>query len=115
MIDKLKLVLSILLLIVGIAGFYLLADKPLVVQILAFIAGLVASLFVMWTSDSGKNILKFVNESISEAKKVVWPTRKETIQTTVAVFVMVFVMAVFLAMVDVGFAYMVQWIMGRSA
>lgn len=115
MIDKIKLVLSALLLAAGIAGFYLLADKALVLRILAVLAGFVAAVAVLWTTVQGQTSLRFIGESIAEAKKVVWPTRKETIQTTVAVFLLVLVMAAFLAMVDVGFAYMVQWLMGRSA
>jgi preprotein translocase subunit SecE len=112
MIDKIKLVLSALLLVAGIAGFYVLADKALVLRILAILAGLAAAIAVLWTTPQG---LGFVGESVAEAKKVVWPTRKETIQTTVAVFILVVIVAAFLAVVDIGFAYMVQWLMGRSA
>lgn len=115
MIDKIKLVLSVLLLAAGIAGFYVLADKALVLRILAVLAGAGAAIAVLWTTSLGQAWLGFIGESVSEAKKVVWPTRKETIQTTVAVFVLVIVMAAFLAVVDIGFAYMVQWLMGRSA
>ena len=115
MIDKVKLVLSVLLVVAGIAGFYLLADKALVVRILVFLAGLAAAVALFRTTPAGQNALTFTGEAIAEAKRVVWPTRKETIQTTIAVFVLVMIMAAFLAVVDVGFAYMVQWLMGRSA
>jgi len=115
MIDKIKLVLSALLVAAGIAGFYLLADKALVLRILAVMAGIVAAIAVFRTTPVGQSALGFVGEAVAEAKRVVWPTRKETIQTTIAVFVLVLVMAVFLAVVDIGFAYMVQWLMGRSA
>lgn len=115
MMDKLKLVVSLLLVAAGIAGFYLLEDKALVLRILAVMAGIAVGLAVMWTSLLGKSALGFVGDSVAEAKRVVWPTRKETIQTTIAVFVLVLIMAAFLAVVDIGFAYMVQWLMGRSA
>ena len=115
MIDKFKLVLSALLLAAGIAGFYLLADKALVLRILAILAGIVAAIAVLWTTPQGQVALGFLSESVAEAKRVVWPTRKETIQTTVAVFILVAIVAAFLAVVDIGFAYMVQWLMGRSA
>jgi preprotein translocase subunit SecE len=115
MIDKIKLVLSALLLATGIAGFYVLADKALVLRILAVLAGAGAAVGVLWTTSLGQAGLGFIGESIAEAKKVVWPTRKDTIQTTLAVFVLVVVVAAFLAVVDIGFAYMVQWLMGRSA
>jgi preprotein translocase subunit SecE len=115
MVDKIKLVLSALLVAAGIAGFYLLADKALVLRILTVLAGVAVAIVVFRTTPTGQKTLAFVGEAVAEAKRVVWPTRKETIQTTVAVFVLVVIMAAFLAIVDVGFAYMVQWLMGRSA
>jgi len=115
MIDKIKLVLSALLLAAGIAGFYLLADSALVLRILAILAGVAVAIAVLWTTPQGQAALSFFGESIAEAKRVVWPTRKETIQTTIAVFILVAIVAAFLAVVDIGFAYMVQWLMGRSA
>jgi preprotein translocase subunit SecE len=48
-----------------------------------------------------------------EAKKVVWPTRKETVQMTLVVFVVVVLMAIFLALVDIGFTYIVNLVLGR--
>jgi preprotein translocase subunit SecE len=115
MIDKIKLVLSVLLLAAGIAGFYLLADKALVLRILAILAGAAAAIAVLWTTPQGQTAMGFFSESIAEAKRVVWPTRKETIQTAIAVFILVAIVAAFLAVVDIGFVYMVQWLMGRSA
>ena len=88
MIEKIKLVLSALLLAAGIAGFYVLADKALVLRILAILAGLGAAIAVLWTTSLGQTAFGFVGESINEAKRVVWPTRKETIQTALAVFVL---------------------------
>jgi len=115
MVNKIKLLVAFLLLIAGIAGFYLLADKPTVVRILAVLAGLGASIAVLWTTPIGQQSLSFIGEAVVEARKVVWPTRKETIQTTLVVFVLVVVMAAFLAVVDIGFAFMVRWLMGRGA
>ncbi len=114
MVNKIKLLVAFLLLVAGIAGFYLLADKATVLRILAVLAGLGASIAVLWTTPVGQQSLGFIGESVVEARKVVWPTRKETIQTTTVVFVLVVIMAAFLAVVDIGFAYMVQWLMGRA-
>lgn len=115
MVNKIKLLVAGLLLIAGIAGFYLLADSPTVVRILAVLAGLGASIAVLWTTPVGQQSLGFIGEAVVEARKVVWPTRKETIQTTLVVFALVVVMAAFLAVVDIGFAFMVQKLMGRGA
>ena len=61
---------------------------------------LLAGAAVAWFSEPGKQFLVFAGESWTEVKKVVWPTRKETMQTTAAVFAFVVVMAVFLWMSD---------------
>jgi preprotein translocase subunit SecE len=115
MVNKIKLLLSALLVVAGIAGFYLLADKPTIVRILVVLAGVVASIMMLWTAPIGQQALSFIGDAVAESRKVVWPTRKETIQTTMVVFVLVLIMAAFLAVVDIGFAFMVQWLMGRSA
>jgi preprotein translocase subunit SecE len=114
MVNKIKLLVAFLLLVAGIAGYYLLADKAIVLRILAVLAGLGASVAVLWATPVGQQSLGFIGESVIEARKVVWPTRKETMQTTMVVFVLVVIMAAFLAVVDIGFAFMVQWLMGRA-
>ncbi len=69
---------------------------------------------VAWTSAQGKQFYAFAQESITETKKVVWPTRKETAQTTGIVFLFVVVMALFLWLVDAGLLWLVKLLMGRS-
>lgn len=115
MVDRIKLVLSMLLVAAGVAGFYLLADKALVLRILAVIAGVVAGAVLFRTIPVGQKAFSFFGDSVAEAKRVVWPTRKETIQTTMIVFVLVVLMAAFLAIVDAGFSQMIQFILGRGA
>ena len=98
--DKVKLGLAVVLIGAGIYGYYWLAESPLVLRIVAVIAGFVAGAVVAWLSEPGRQFIGFAVESWAEVKKVVWPTRKETIQTTAAVFAFVVVMAVFLWITD---------------
>ncbi|GDX55478.1 protein translocase subunit SecE [Methylophilaceae bacterium] len=114
MTDKLKIVFSFLLFVAGIVGFYLLSDQVLVLRILVILIGLVLAGVVFWKTVLGQKTFGFINESIVEAKRVVWPTRKETIQMTITVFVLVAVMAVFLGLVDITFSYMINWLLGRG-
>src|SRR5687768_6130093 len=100
MIDKVKLGGSALLVALSIWGYYALGESPLIVRILAVIGGLLAAAVVAWWSEPGRQFAVFAGESLDEVKKVVWPTRKETIQTTAAVFAFVVVMAVFLWLTD---------------
>ena len=100
MIDKIKLAVAVALVAAGIWGYYLLAEQALVLRVLAVMAGMAAAVVVAWTSEPGKQFVVFAAESAAEVKKVVWPTRKETVQTTAAVFAFVVVMAVFLWISD---------------
>ena len=100
MIDKVKLGIAIALVAAGIWGYYLLGEQALVLRVLAVMAGVAAAAVVAWTSAPGRQFVVFAAESVAEVKKVVWPTRKETMQTTAAVFAFVVVMAVFLWISD---------------
>jgi preprotein translocase subunit SecE len=100
MIDKVKLVAAAAIVALGVWGYYWLADSPLVLRVLAVVAGLLVAGAVAWWSEPGKQFAVFAGESVAEVKKVVWPTRKETMQTTAAVFAFVVVMAVFLWISD---------------
>ena len=100
MLDKIKLAVAVVLVGVGIWGYYWLADSPIVLRILAVAAGIFAGAAVAWFTDPGRQFAVFAVEAVAETKKVVWPTRKETIQTTGAVFAFVVVMAIFLWVSD---------------
>ena len=100
MTDKIKLAFAVALVAAGIWGYYLLGEQALVLRILAVLGGIAAAVVVAWTSAPGKEFALFASEAVGEVKKVVWPTRKETMQTTAAVFAFVVVMAVFLWISD---------------
>ena len=106
-LDIVKLVIAAALVVAGIAGYYLLADSMLILRILSVIAGFAAGVAVAWFTAPGREFAVYAGESIVEVKKVVWPTRKETMQTTAAVFGFVVVMAVFLWLTDKG----LEWVL----
>ncbi|MBH9554381.1 preprotein translocase subunit SecE [Inhella gelatinilytica] len=98
--DKAKLAAAALLVIGGLTAYYLLAAKGALVQwggLLALLAGAVALFF---TSETGRSLIGFGRDSVREVKKVVWPTRKESLQMTGYVFAFVVVMALFLWLTD---------------
>jgi preprotein translocase subunit SecE len=100
MADKLKFLAALLLLIAGIAGFYLLGEQPMILRVLSVLAGLGGGAAVAWFTEPGQRFFAFGKESVAEIKKVVWPSRKETLQTTGAVFAFVLVMAIVLWITD---------------
>ena len=100
MADKLKFALALILIAAGVAGFYLLSEQVLVLRVLAVLAGVIAGAAVAWFTEPGRRFAVFLKETIIETKKVVWPTRKETMQMTGIVFAFVLAMAVFLWLTD---------------
>jgi preprotein translocase subunit SecE len=114
MADKIKLAVAFLMVALGIAGFYLLSDSPTVVRVLSVLAGLGLAAFVAYLSEPGKAFYAFCQESVAEARKVVWPTRKEAVQMTGMVVLFVLVMAIFLWLVDSSLFWLVKLVMGRS-
>ena len=114
MADKIKIAVAVALLVAGIAAFYYWSESYTIVRVLAVIGGAVAGAVVFLTTAPGKEFFAYAQESIDEAKRVVWPTRKETVQTTLVVFAFVFVMAMFLWMVDAGLLWAVRQLMGQG-
>ena len=99
-IDIAKFAISALLVACGIAGYYWLGDSALVLRVLAVAAGLLAGAALAAYTAPGREFTVYAQEAVVEVKKVVWPTRKETVQTTAAVFAFVVVMALFLWISD---------------
>lgn len=98
--DKAKLAAVAALVVASIAGFYLLNKQGSLAQWGVLIVGLVAAAGVFLVSEPGKQFVGFARDAWREVKKVVWPTRKETVQMTAYVFVFVVVMALFLWLTD---------------
>ena len=115
MADKIKLGLAVLLIVAGIAGFYWLKDNAAILRVASVLAGLVAAALVAWTTAPGREFFVFAQESVVETKKVVWPSRKETVQTTGMVLAFVLVMAIFLWIVDALLVWGVKFLMGPGA
>ncbi|HXZ97703.1 MAG TPA: preprotein translocase subunit SecE [Burkholderiales bacterium] len=114
MADKIKLLVALLSVAAGIAGYYYLADSATIIRIAPILAGLVLAVVLTWFTAPGKQFYGFSQEAVEETKKVVWPTRKETFQITGIVMLFVVVMALFLWMVDAGLLWIVHFLMGRS-
>jgi preprotein translocase subunit SecE len=114
MADKIKLLVAFLLVVAGIAGYYYLYDSAAVVRLASVLAGLLSAAAVAWTSEAGKRFFAFGKDSVAEAKRVVWPTRKETLQTTGVVIVFAIIMALFLWAVDSSLMFAINMLMKRG-
>jgi len=98
--DKAKLAVAGLLVVGAVVAFYMLGQQGLWVRIAALIVLLIIATATFFTSEPGKQLIAYGNDSAREVKKVVWPTRKEALQMTGYVFAFVVLMALFLWLTD---------------
>jgi preprotein translocase subunit SecE len=98
--DKAKLAMAGLLVVGAVVAYYLLGQQDLWVRIAALVVLLIVAVATFFTSEPGRQLIAYGQDSIREVRKVVWPTRKEAMQMTAYVFAFVVVMALFLWLTD---------------
>jgi preprotein translocase subunit SecE len=114
MAERIKIAIAALIAASGLFAYYWQADKATVVRVGILLAAFAVAIAVMWFTNAGRTFAVFSRESWEEAKRVVWPTRKETLQTTGVVFVFVFTMALFMWVVDAGLLWITQKLLGSG-
>jgi preprotein translocase subunit SecE len=112
--DNAKLVVAILLVLGGIAAFYVLSARADWMRWLAVVAGVALAIIVFGSSARGQAFWEFVVESRVELRKVVWPTRQETGMTTLAVFLFVIVAGTFFWVLDVFLSWATRMLTGQG-
>ncbi len=102
--------LSILVVIGSLVVFYLdpLTLTTTLYKVLVLLVGLVIAGLIFFKTPQGKRLAAFTKETKIELRKVVWPTRDETVKTTGMIMVAVVIVAIFLWIVDAFFSWMVQ-------
>jgi preprotein translocase subunit SecE len=100
MMDKVKLGLAILLVIGGIVGFYWFADQALLYRVLGLLVIFGIAVAIAVTTELGQSIVNFGRSATMEMRKTVWPTRKETTQTTLIVVAFVTILGIAIWIID---------------
>ena len=112
--DTLKWLAAVLLLGSAVAAFYYYGEESLLVRVIGLLVVGGAATAIAFTTDKGKVTWEFMRDSRTEVRKVVWPTRKETTQTTLVVMGVVTLVGIFLWMVDGVLAWLVRLLLGRG-
>lgn len=110
--DTHKLVSAVLILLLAVLAFYYFADYLIVVRVIGLLLAAGVAVAIASQTEQGGNLLGFVRESRAELRKVVWPTRAETVQTSLAVVVMVILMGIFLWLLDMFLLWIVRLLTG---
>jgi len=100
------MILAGLIVVLALVAYYALASQGMVVRLGALFGGIAVAVVLAIVSADGKRFVAYARDSVTEVKKVVWPTRKETTQMTLVVFGFVVIMAIFLWMAD----KLIEWV-----
>jgi len=113
-LDTAKLVAAALLLVAGIFGFYYFAAYSTLLRVvgLLVISGLAAA--VALQTEQGRRLWQFSGDVRNEVRKVVWPTRQETLQTTLIVIVMVLILGIVLWLFDMVLVNILRFLTGHG-
>jgi len=110
--DTLKLAAAGALILIALVAFYLFANHSLLVRVIGLLIAAGAAVAIALKTEPGAETLEFLQGSRSELRKVVWPTRAETTQTTLIVIAMVVIMGVLLWLLDILLFWLVRLITG---
>lgn len=113
-LDTIKLVFGILVLVAGIAGYYYFAEYSQLYRVFGLIGVVLVSAVLGLSTAQGRALRAYAYDSRVELSKVVWPTRRETMQATMLVVVMVFVVGMLLWLLDMFLFWGVQLITGQG-
>jgi preprotein translocase subunit SecE len=114
MVDTAKLAGAVAIALVGFVAYYYFGDASVALRSLGVLVAVGIAVFVGLQSAQGQTLWRFIQAARAELRRVVWPTREETIQTTIAVLVFALIMGVFFWLLDLGLLYATSKITGQG-
>ena len=108
MADKIKLTVAALVITAAIAAFYLYAEQSLLLRVVGLLLAVGVAVLIASRTGSGGAAISYGRGAVTEARKVVWPTRKETLQTTLLVILMVIIVGLILWLFDSVLSWIVR-------
>jgi len=112
--DTLKWLVATVLLGAAVTAFYYYSEESLLLRVIGLLVVAGAAGAIAFTTDKGRAAWEFMRESRTELRKVVWPTRKETTQTTMVVMGVVTLVAIFLWIIDGILSWAVRLLLGHG-
>ena len=113
-LDKVKVFLAIAILVAGVAGYYVYETAPTVLRVAGVVFSLAVAIAVFMTSDVGRELWRFIQGSRVELRKVVWPNRQETVQTTLVIIFFVIIMGIFFWLLDMFLMWATRLLTGQG-
>jgi preprotein translocase subunit SecE len=113
--DTAKLLLALAILVGSVVGYYYYANEAAVLRAAGVFVAFLAAVWIAFQSAQGQTLWRFIQGSRVELRKVVWPTREETMQTTVVVLVFATIMGVFFWLLDLSLLWFTSFVTGRGS
>jgi preprotein translocase subunit SecE len=113
-LDTVKLLFAVLALLAGLVAYYYFADASVLFRVPGVVGGLVVGLGIAATTTQGQTFRRFVQGARVELRKVVWPKREETLQTTLVVILFAITMGIFFWVLDLGLLWVTRLLTGRG-
>lgn len=113
-LDTLKWLLVLLLLSTGVVGFYYFAEHSLLLRVVSLLGVVGLAIFIALQTEKGRRAKNFLQQTQIEVRKVVWPTRQETVQMTGIVILMVVLVALIIWMLDSLLFWLVRLFTGQG-
>ncbi|MEE9320980.1 MAG: preprotein translocase subunit SecE [Granulosicoccus sp.] len=110
--DTMKLVLAAALGVAGLVAFYVFSEYSLLFRVVGLLTVFAVAVAILYQTALGKRIVGFFRDARTEVRKVVWPSRAETTQTTATVFIIVLIVGVFLWLFDMLLSWLFRIITG---
>ena len=113
-LEIVKLTVTAAILVGGIVAFYAYEEQSLLISVSVVLAAVAAAVVVFMQTERGRTLWKFIQGARIELRKVIWPTRTETIQTTLTVFVFVLILGIFFWILDMGLLWATRILTGQG-
>lgn len=110
--DTLKLGMAVAVLLAGMVGFYYYDDQVTWIRVLGLLVTAGVAVLIAAQSVQGRALIGFLQAANVELRKVVWPSRQETLQTTLIVLVVVLLVGIMLWLIDMFFGWVVRGLLG---
>ena len=114
-LDTVKLAVALAMLVGGVVAFQYYSEAPKLMRVGGMILDVLLATLLMSQTEKGRTVVGFVRDAQIEVRKVVWPTRQETVQTTIVVMIVVVVFAFVLYLLDIGLGWAMQSVIGHGA
>lgn len=114
-LDTVKLGIALAMLLGGVVAFQYYAEAPRLVRVGGMILDIILAVLLASQTEKGRMVIGFVRDAQIEVRKVVWPTRQETVQTTIVVMIVVVIFAFLLWMLDIFLGWAMQSVIGHGA